>query len=60
MPSISVVRDDGIERLVRKEAGQILAISEDAANTSLYQIFLSDFPRGDILGDEHRAEADLY
>jgi predicted Zn-dependent protease len=50
MPSISVVRDDGIERLVRKEAGQILAISEDAANTSLYQIFLSDFPRGDILG----------
>jgi predicted Zn-dependent protease len=50
MPSISVVRDDGIERLVREEAGQILAISEDAANTSLYQIFLSDFPRGDILG----------
>jgi predicted Zn-dependent protease len=50
IPSISVVRDDGIERLVREEAGQILAISEDAANTSLYQIFLSDFPRGDILG----------
>ena len=50
MPSISVVRDDRVERLLRDEAGQILAVSEDAPNTSLYQIFLSDFPRGDILG----------
>ena len=50
MPSISVVRDDRIERLLRDEAGQILAVSEDAANTSRYQIFLSDFPRADILG----------
>jgi hypothetical protein len=50
MPSISVVRDERIERLLRDEAGQILAVSEDAANISLYQIFLSDFPRADILG----------
>jgi hypothetical protein len=35
---------------MREEAGQILAVSEDAANTSRYQIFLSDFPRADILG----------
>jgi hypothetical protein len=50
MPSISVVRDDRIERLLRDEARQILEVSEDAANTSLYQFFVSDFPRGDILG----------
>lgn len=49
-PNLAVVNDAGIERLVRDEAKQILAVSEDAANTSRYQIFLSDFPRGDILG----------
>ena len=49
-PNIAVVNDAGIERLVRDEAKQILAVSEDAANTSRYQIFLSDFPRNDILG----------
>jgi hypothetical protein len=50
MPSISVVRDDRIERLLRDEASQILAVTEDEVNTSLYEIFLSDFPRSDILG----------
>ena len=50
MPNISIVRDDRIERLLRDEVGQILAVSEDAANTSLYHVFLSDFPRADILG----------
>jgi hypothetical protein len=50
IPSISVVRDDRVERLLRDEARQILAVTEDEANTSLYEIFLSDFPRSDILG----------
>jgi hypothetical protein len=49
-PSISVVKDDRIERLLREEAAQILAVTEDATNASGYQIFLSDFPRADILG----------
>jgi hypothetical protein len=49
-PSIAVVKDAAIERLVRDEAGHILAVTADATNTSQYQIFLSDFPRADILG----------
>jgi len=49
-PSISVVKDEPIERLLRAEAERILAVTEDAANTSRYQISLSEFPRADILG----------
>jgi hypothetical protein len=50
VPSIAVVKDEPIESLVRNEAGHILAVTADATNTSQYQIFLSDFPRADILG----------
>jgi predicted Zn-dependent protease len=49
-PSISVVKDEPIERLIRDEAERIISITEDATNTSQYQISLSDFPRADILG----------
>lgn len=47
IPSVS---DDPVERLVRSEAAQIVAVSEDKDHFSEYQIFLSDFPRKDILG----------
>jgi predicted Zn-dependent protease len=47
---IPTVSDDPIERLVQKEAAQIIAVSEDKDWMSDYQIFLSDFPRKDILG----------
>jgi hypothetical protein len=50
VPSISVVKDVPIERFLRDEAERILAVTEDARNTSKYQISLSDFPRADILG----------
>jgi predicted Zn-dependent protease len=50
VPSISVVKDEPIERLLKDEAERILAVTEDATNTSKYQISLSDFPRADILG----------
>jgi predicted Zn-dependent protease len=36
--------------MVRNEAVQIIAVSEDRDRLSEYQIFLSDFPRKDILG----------
>ena len=49
-PSISVVRDESIERLLRDEAETILSVTRDATNTARYQISLSDFPRADILG----------
>ena len=48
--SIPTVSDDPLERLVRNEAAQIVAASEDKDRFSDYQIFLSDFPRKDILG----------
>ena len=48
--SIPVVTDDAVELLVRNEAAQIIAVSEDKDRLSDYQIFLSDFPREDILG----------
>jgi predicted Zn-dependent protease len=48
--SIPTVSDDPIELLVRSEAAQIIAVSEDGDRLSEYQIFLSDFPRKDILG----------
>ena len=48
--NIPIVSDDAIELLVRNEAAQIIAASEDKDRLSEYQIFLSDFPREDILG----------
>lgn len=50
VPSISVVKDEPIDRLLREEAERILAVTEDATNSPKYQISLSDFPRADILG----------
>lgn len=47
---IPTVSDDPLELLVRNEAAQIVAVSEDKGWFSAYQIFLSDFPRDDILG----------
>ena len=49
-PSISVVRDEPIERMLRDEAERILSVTADATDTARYQISLSDFPRADILG----------
>ncbi len=48
--SIPTVSDDPVALLVRKEAAQIIAVSEDKDRASDYQIFLADFPRKDILG----------
>jgi predicted Zn-dependent protease len=48
--TIPTVSDDPLELLVRNEAAQIVAVSEDKQRFSEYQIFLSDFPRKDILG----------
>jgi predicted Zn-dependent protease len=48
--SIPTVSDDSVELFVRNEAAQIVAISEDKDDFSDYQIYLSDFPRKDILG----------
>jgi predicted Zn-dependent protease len=50
MPSISVVKDEPIERLLIEEAERILSVTSDARNTPQYKISLSDFPRADILG----------
>jgi predicted Zn-dependent protease len=47
---IPTVSDNALELLVRHEAAQIVAVSEDKERFSNYQIFLSDFPRKDILG----------
>jgi predicted Zn-dependent protease len=47
---IPIVSDDPLDRLVNHEAAQIVAVSEDREWFSSYQIFLSDFPRKDILG----------
>jgi predicted Zn-dependent protease len=48
--SIPIVTDSAVELLVRNEAAQIIAVSEDKGRLSDYQIFLSAFPREDILG----------
>ena len=48
--SIPTVSDNPVEQLVRNEAAQIVAVSEDKDRFSDYQIFLTDFPRKDILG----------
>ncbi|MGH7926882.1 MAG: hypothetical protein ACREQV_03710, partial [Candidatus Binatia bacterium] len=47
---IPIVSDPSIELLVRNEAAQIVAVSEDKDRFADYQIFLSDFPRKDVLG----------
>lgn len=48
--NIPAVSDGPAELLVRQEAAKIVAVSEDKDRFSDYQIFLSDFPRKDILG----------
>jgi predicted Zn-dependent protease len=48
--SIPTVDDDSVQLFVRNEAAQIVAVSEDKDHFSDYQIYLSDFPRKDILG----------
>jgi hypothetical protein len=47
---IPTVADESIEVFVRAEAARIIAVSEDHAALFEYRIFLSDFPRRDILG----------
>ena len=47
---IPTVSDEPVENLVRSDAAQIVDITEDKENFFRYQIFLSDFPRKDILG----------
>ena len=49
-PRIPVVTDEVLETLVRTEAARIIAATEDVENLSRYRVFLSDFPRADILG----------
>ena len=48
--SIPTISDDPVHRLVINEAAQIVAVSEDKDRFSDYQIFLTDFPRKDLLG----------
>jgi predicted Zn-dependent protease len=47
---IPTVVDDQVDQLIRNEAARIIAVSEDRDHVSEYQIFLSQFPRKDILG----------
>lgn len=49
-PKIPVVADESIERMVRDEAGRILAVADPRAEFSHYRFQLSAFPRGDLLG----------
>ena len=49
-PQIPVISDDPLSQFVRGEARQIVAVTDDAKHFDRYQIFLSDFPRRDILG----------
>jgi predicted Zn-dependent protease len=44
------VVDDRVKELVRSEAARVVMVSEDRANFSKYQFFLSDFPRQDLWG----------
>jgi predicted Zn-dependent protease len=48
--TIPTVSDDPVEALIRGEAARIISVSEDKQHLSEYQIFLSDFPRKDVLG----------
>jgi hypothetical protein len=45
-----VVTDEVLETLVKTEAARIIAATEDVENLPRYRVFLSDFPRADILG----------
>lgn len=47
---IPIVTDEPIETFVRAEAAHIIQVSEDRNALAHYRIFLSDFPRRDILG----------
>ena len=47
---LPIVSDESLERLVKDEAAKIIAVSEDKGHFSDYQIYISDFPRKDILG----------
>ena len=48
--TIPTVSDELVEALVRTEAARIVSVSEDKQHLSEYHIFLSDFPRKDVLG----------
>jgi hypothetical protein len=48
--TIPTVSDDPVESLIRTEAARIISVSEDKQHLSEYHIFLSDFPRKDVLG----------
>jgi len=48
--SIPTVSDDSVELFVSNEAARIVAVSEDKDHFAEYRIYLSDFPRKDILG----------
>jgi predicted Zn-dependent protease len=48
--TLPTVSDDRVETLVRTEATRIISVSEDKQHLSEYHIFLSDFPRKDVLG----------
>src|SRR4029078_609990 len=48
--TIPTVSDDSVEALVRSEAAKIISITEDKQHLSEYHIFVSDFPRKDVLG----------
>jgi predicted Zn-dependent protease len=48
--NIPVVADEHLDSLVRTEAARIIAATEDVENLPRYRVFLSDFPRADILG----------
>jgi predicted Zn-dependent protease len=47
---IPVVNDPPLEAFVNAEATRIIEVSEDRAAVEDYRIFVSDFPRRDILG----------
>jgi predicted Zn-dependent protease len=49
-PNVPTVVDDRVEVLLRSEAADIVAASEDREEFSKYQFLLSEFPRQDILG----------
>jgi predicted Zn-dependent protease len=47
---VPIIADETVESMVRNEAARIIEVSEDRDHISQYTIFLSDFPRRDILG----------
>lgn len=48
--TIPTVSDERVEGLLRTEAARIISVTEDKQHLSEYRIFLSDFPRKDVLG----------